>query len=90
MPNVCLAYKPYVGIRTQCLNMLNKILFCLDVCQRMTPCLKRLQPMYNVHLAYVNVDQRMSDIFHTLEYASTIRYCVIPPFLNIQNSLKLL
>ena len=45
----------------------------------MTPCLKRIQPMSNVPLAYVSVYQRMSDIVHTLAYASTIRYGVIPP-----------
>ena len=36
----------------------------------MRPCLKRIQPMPNVPLAYVSVFQRMSDIFHTLAYAS--------------------
>ena len=47
-------------------------MFCLDVCQRMTPCLKRMQPMPNVPLAYVSVYQRMSDIFHTL-----VRYAIV-------------
>ena len=42
-------------------------------------CLKRIQPMPNVPLAYVSVYQRMSDIFHTLAYASTIRYSVTGP-----------
>ena len=42
----------------------------------MPPCLKRIQPMSNVPLACVSVCQRMSDIFHTLAYASTIRYSV--------------
>ena len=37
-----------------------------SVCQRMRTCLKRIQPMPNVPLAYVSVYQRMSDIFHTL------------------------
>ena len=96
MPNVCLAYKPYVGIRTKFLSML-KNNFCLavcqrmpayaSVCQRMPPCLKRIQPMPNVPLAYVSVYQRMSDIFHTLAYASTIRYSVTGPLdsaVNIQ------
>ena len=50
-----------------------------SVCQRMPPCLKRIQPMPNVPLAYVSVYQRMSDIFHTLAYASTIRYSVTGP-----------
>ena len=50
-----------------------------SVCQRITPCLKRIQLMPNVHLAYISVYQRMSDIFHTLAYASKIRYSVIPP-----------
>ena len=45
----------------------------------MTPCFERIQPMSNVPLAYVSVYQRMSDIFHTLAYASTVRYSVIPP-----------
>ena len=35
-----------------------------NVYYRMRPCLKRIQPMPNVPL---------SDIFHTLPYASTIR-----------------
>ena len=45
----------------------------------MTPCSKPIQPMPNVPLAYVSVHvcQRMSDIFHTLAYASTIRYTLI-------------
>jgi hypothetical protein len=42
------------------------------VCHRMRPCLKRIQPMPNVPLAYVSVYRRMIDIFHTLAYASTI------------------
>jgi hypothetical protein len=45
-------------------------MFCLAVCQRIRPCLKRIQPVPNVPLAYVSVFQRMSDIFHTLAYAS--------------------
>ena len=49
------------------------------VCQRITPCLKRMQLMPNAHLAYISVYQRMSDIFHTLAYASKMRYSVIPP-----------
>jgi hypothetical protein len=32
-------------IRTKFLNMLKKM-FCLAVCQRMRPCLKRIQPTY--------------------------------------------
>ena len=48
-----------------------KIMFCLDVCQRMTPCLKRIQPMPDVPLAYASV---WVIIFYTLAYASTIRY----------------
>ena len=39
------------------------------ICQRMRPCLKRIQRMPNVPLAYVSVYRRMSDIFHTLAYA---------------------
>ena len=50
-----------------------------SVCQRMPPCLKRIQPMPNVPLACVSVYQRMSDICHTLAYASTIRYSVTGP-----------
>ena len=45
----------------------------------MQPCLKRIQPMPNVPLAYVSVYRRMSDIFHTLAYASTIRNSVTWP-----------
>ena len=85
MHNVCLAYKTYVGIRTQFLNMPKsnflpqRIPAYASVCQRITPCLKRIQLMPNIHLAYISVYQRMSDIFHTLAYASEIRYSVIPP-----------
>jgi hypothetical protein len=35
--------------------------------------------MPNVPLAYVSVYRRMSDIFHTLAYASTIRNSVTGP-----------
>ena len=35
--------------------------------------------MPNVPLAYVNVYRRMSDIFHTRQYASTIRSSVTGP-----------
>ena len=85
MPNVCLAYKPYVGIRTQFLNMPKSNVLprrmpaYASVCQRITPCLKRIQYMPNIHLAYTSVYQRMSEIFHTLAYAGKIRYSVIPP-----------
>jgi hypothetical protein len=51
-----------------------------SVCHRMRPRLKRIQlPIPNVPLAYVSVYQRMSDIFHTLAYASTIRNSVTGP-----------
>jgi hypothetical protein len=49
------------------------------ICHRARPCLKRIQPMPNVPPAYVSVYRRISDIFHTLAYASTIRYSVIGP-----------
>jgi hypothetical protein len=45
----------------------------------MRPCLKRIQPMPNVPLAYVSVYRRMSGIFHTLAYAGTIRNSVTGP-----------
>jgi hypothetical protein len=45
----------------------------------MRQCLKRIQPMPNVPLAYVSVYRRMSDIFHTLAYTSTIRNSVTWP-----------
>jgi hypothetical protein len=49
----------------------------------MPPCLKRIQPMPNVPLAYVSVYRgRMSDIFHTLAYASTIRNSVTGPLVG--------
>ena len=35
--------------------------------------LKRIQPMTNVPLAFVNVYQRMSDILHMLAYAGMVR-----------------
>ena len=38
--------------------------------------------MPNVPLAYVSVYRRMSDIFHTLAYASTIRSSVTGPLDN--------
>ena len=50
-----------------------------SVCQRITPCLERIQLMPNIHLAYISEYQRISDIFHTQAYASKIRYSVIPP-----------
>jgi hypothetical protein len=52
-----------------------------SVCHRTRPRLKRIQPMAmpNVHLAYASVYLRMSDIFHTLAYASTIRNSVTGP-----------
>ena len=49
---------------------------CQGVCQRLPACFKRIKPMHNVPLAYVSVYQRMSDMFHMLTYASTIRYSV--------------
>ena len=55
-------------------------------CYRMQPCLKHIQPMPNVPLAYVSVYQRMSDIFHTQAYASTIRNNVTGS-LNVSQSL---
>ena len=88
MPNVYLAYEPYVGIRTQFLNMPKSNFLprrmppYASVCQRITPCLKRIQHMPNIHLAYISVCQRMSDIFHTLAYASKIRYSMIPPLVR--------
>jgi hypothetical protein len=41
--------------------------------------LKRIQRMPNIPLAYVSVYRRMSDIFHTLTYACTIRNSVTGP-----------
>ena len=51
----------------------------------MRPCLKRIQPMPNVPLAHVSVYRRMSDIFHTLAYASTIRNSVTWPSAHNRN-----
>jgi hypothetical protein len=45
--------------------------------------LKRIQRMPNIPLAYVSVYRRMSDIFHTLTYACTIRNSVTGPSLRI-------
>jgi hypothetical protein len=45
--------------------------------------LKRIQRMPNIPLAYVSVYRRMSDIFHTLTYACTIRNSVTGPLLRI-------
>jgi hypothetical protein len=47
-----------------------------SVCHSTRPCLKRIQPMPNVSLAYDSVYPRMSDIFHTLAYAITVRNSV--------------
>ena len=80
--SVCLQYAYRINHTSEyakkILSMLKKI-FCLAVCHRMRPCLKRIQPMPNVPLAYVSVFQRMSDIFHTLACASTIRSTVTGP-----------
>jgi hypothetical protein len=62
-----------------------------SVCHRTWQCLKRIQPVPNVPLAYASVYRRMSDIFHTLAYASTIRNSVTGPLgilLMVQISLK--
>ena len=79
MPNVCLAYKPYAGIRTKFLCML-KIKF---LPQRMSAYVavgerswNIIQPMSNVHLPFVSVYQRMTDFVHTLAYAGVIRNSV--------------
>jgi hypothetical protein len=53
----------------------------------MRPCLKRIQPMPNVPLAYVSIYRRMSDIFHTLTYASTIRNSVTGPLGRLKADL---
>ena len=51
--------------------------------------LKRIQPMPNVPLAYVSVYRpRMSDIFHTLAYASTIRNSVTGPLPDILQKVR--
>jgi hypothetical protein len=78
VPRVCLSYKAYVRYGQNFWACLKKI-FCLAVCHRMRPCLKRIQPMPNVPLVYVSVYRRMSDIFYTLAYASTIRNSVTGP-----------
>ena len=56
--------------------------------RRMRPCLKRIQPMPNVPLAYVSVYRRMSDIFHTLAYARTIRNSVTGPYPGLLRLLR--
>ena len=53
----------------------------------MRPCLKRIQPMPNVPLEYVRVYRRMSDIFHTLPYASTTRNSVIGPLTAFETGI---
>jgi hypothetical protein len=52
--------------------------------------LKRIQPMPNVPLAYISVYQRMSDNFHTLEYASTIHNSVTGPLYEIAVCLQII
>jgi hypothetical protein len=49
--------------------------------------LKRIQRMPNIPLAYVSVYRRMSDIFHTLTYACTIRNSVTGPLRNTRSKL---
>jgi hypothetical protein len=54
---------------------------CLAVCHRMRPCLKRIQPMLTRTPSVCRrIYRRMSDIFHTLAYASTIRNSVTGPY----------
>jgi hypothetical protein len=43
--------------------------------------------MPNVPLAYVSVHRRMSDIFHTLAYASTIRNSVTGPLTAFETGI---
>ena len=71
---ICLAYQPYVRIRTTFLN--NTFLP-----QRMPPYSKRIRPMPSVRTP--SVCQRMSDTIHTLAYASTIRNSVTGPYGSI-------
>jgi hypothetical protein len=68
---VCLSYKAYVRYAQNFWTCLKKFSASpyATVCDR--ACLKRIQLMPNVPLAYVSVYQRMSDIFHTLAYASS-------------------
>jgi hypothetical protein len=49
----------------------------------MRPCLKRIQPMPNVPLAYVSVFQRISDIFHI-----DMQYSVTGPLEGIYNDIS--
>ena len=49
----------------------------------MPACLKRIQPIPKVPLAYVSVYQRMRENFHTLAYASTIRNSVTGPLIAL-------
>ena len=51
MRSVCLAYKPYVRIRTNVLSVLKKI-FVPHRIPAYATVLKRVQPMPNVPLAY--------------------------------------
>ena len=47
--------------------------------QRMPACLRRIQPMPNLPLAYVSVYQRMSENFIRNSYVSLIRNSVTGP-----------
>jgi hypothetical protein len=88
--SVCLSYKAYVQYPQHFWTCLKKCSASpyASVCHRMRPCLKRIQPMPNVPLglAYVSVYRRMSDIFYTLAYASTIRNSVTGPLSHDRNS----
>ena len=74
MSCLCLAYDPYFANTHKISGSQHA-----SVWHRMRSCLKRIQPMFNVPLANVSVRQRMSDIFHTLAYAGTIRNRVTGP-----------
>ena len=75
MPIVCLAYKPYVGIRTQFLNMPKsnflprRIPPYASVFQRITPCLKRIQ--YR-HWIYIYIYISFTNFFRDRYSSNTV------------------
>ena len=58
-----------------------------SVLQRMPACLKRIQPMPNLPLAYVSVYQRMSENFICNSYVSLIRNSYVSLIRNSYVSL---
>ena len=94
MSSVCLAYNPYGDIRPTFFNMLKNLVRSYrmpaysSVYQRMPACLKRIQPMPNLPLAYVSVYQRISETFIRNSYVSLIRNSATGPLTRQETAYK--